>query len=286
MHVRTLGRRMLSRKGIGIWLTGLVLLGLACCSKATVSKEGALQHINSERKIHVGYIVFPPAVTKNLKTGDLGGHHVAAIREIARLANWHIDFVETDWSTFPAELSSGRIDVSIAPTFITVPRANSVAFTRPLFFAGNSAIVRLNDTRFTSIQSFDRDGVTIAVTQGEAGHEYARANFKKAKLLVFSGSDQSLAFQNVINGRADAALGDAYMTAKFAKQYQESVRDLFAANPYNLTPVAWAVRQGDIDLLNFLNGSLEALDYQGKLQEFEDASGAHWLHLKKEWVQH
>ncbi|HEX3556379.1 MAG TPA: ABC transporter substrate-binding protein [Thermoanaerobaculia bacterium] len=258
---------------------------LGCSQEQAGLGRSTLDRINSTHKLRVGYIVFPPTVTKDPNSGELRGHHVAAIREIARLSNWQLEFVETDWSTFPAGLAAGRFDVSIAPTFVTIPRAEAVAFTRPLFFAGNSALVRKTDNRFSSIETLDREGITIAVTQGEAGHEYAKANFKKAKLLVFSGSDQSLAFQNVLTGRADVALGDAYVTAQFAKQHEDAVRDLFATKPYNLTPVSWAVRPGDLVFLAFLNSSLDALDYQGRLQEFESDAGAHWLHLKKDWEQ-
>jgi ABC-type amino acid transport substrate-binding protein len=130
--------------------------------------------------------------------------------------------------------------------------------------------------------SISKPETRVAVTQGEAGDEYAKANFKKAKITSFPGSNQSAAFQAVVAGRADIALGDAYATAKFAKANAQ-VKDLFADKPYNLTPVSWAVKKGDDKLLNFLNSSIEALDYQGRLREFEQKAGANWLHTKKVW---
>ena len=263
----------------------ILLLNLASCTRtlSPSSNASTLEQISAAGKLKIGYIVFPPAVTKNPSTGELGGHHVEAIKEIARLSNWKLEFVETDWAGFAAGLNSRRFDASIAPTFVTVSRASSVYFTRPLFFAGNSAIARINETRFTNIESIDRPGITVAVTQGEAGDEYAKANFKKAKITKFSGSDQSLAFQAVISGRADVALGDAYVTSQFVKANSKQVKDLFAESPYNLTPVSWAVRRGDDELLNFLNSSLDAFDYQGRLLEWERKAGANWLHTKKLW---
>jgi polar amino acid transport system substrate-binding protein len=122
-------------------------------SHDTGQSQSALDRIKATREINVGYIVFPPTVTKDLNTGQLAGHFVATMREIAKQAGWKVNFVETDWAGFPAALSSKRIDVSIAPTFVTIPRALTVAFTRPLFYAGNSAIVRADDTRFGDIYS-------------------------------------------------------------------------------------------------------------------------------------
>jgi ABC-type amino acid transport substrate-binding protein len=243
----------------------------------------SLARISETKTIRVGYIVFPHCIIKDVQNQNISGHHVATIEEIAKQAGWKVEYTETSWSTFPAGLATGQFDVSIAPTFVTTPRALSVSFTRPLFYAGNSAIVKKGETRFSTIQSIDQPNITVAVTEGEAGHEYAKANFKQAKLIIHSGSDQSLTFQDVLSGRADVALGDAYVSAQFAKQHPEQITDLFAASPYNLTPVSWAVKQGDSELVQFLNASIESLETQGKLLEFEKTAGAHWLHLKKEW---
>src|SRR5262245_4213429 len=109
------------------------------------ARESAFSRIDKTKTLRVGYIVFPPCVTKDASTQKIGGHFTAAIEEIARSAGWNIEYVEADWATFPAGLSSGRFDVSISPTFVTVPRALAVSFTRPLFYAGNSAIVRVGE---------------------------------------------------------------------------------------------------------------------------------------------
>ncbi|MGH9425411.1 MAG: substrate-binding periplasmic protein, partial [Terriglobia bacterium] len=146
------------------------LAGLPACGEVGGSRdnESALGRVEKTEVLKVGYIVFPPAITRDPNTNKLGGHFVATIEEIARQSGWRLEYVETTWADFPAGLAADRFEVSIAPTFVTIPRARSVAFTRPLFYAGNSAIVRRDDTRFTDIMSFDRPGITIAVTQGEA----------------------------------------------------------------------------------------------------------------------
>lgn len=263
----------------------IFLLG---CSESSRNRQDVrgpdtFTRVVTTKKLRAGYIVFPPVITKDVATGELDGHFVATIKEIARQAEWDLEFVESDWATFSAGLASNRFDVSIAPTFVTIPRAMSVAFTRPLFYAGNSAIVRSSETRFSTVDSLDQADVTIAVTQGEAGHEYATANFKNAKLIVHPGADQTLTFHDVLTGRADAALGDAYVTSQFAKLHSDKVKDLFAQKPYNLTPVSWAVQRGDSGILQFLNSAIDSLDSTGYLKKFEDAAGAHWLHVKREW---
>jgi ABC-type amino acid transport substrate-binding protein len=278
----TVGRYLL----IGLSLLVAISLSLTSCnstSSGSVASSSTLDKITASNKAKIGYLVFPPTITKNTTTKELGGHNVDTIREIAKVNKWELEFVETDWAGFTSGLDTGRFDISIVPTFVTIPRAMSVYFTQPMFFAGNSAIIRATEARFTSLASIDKAGVTIAVTQGEAGDEYAKANFKNAKVTAFPGGDQSAAFQAVAAGRADIALGDAFATAQFTKANTAKVKDLFANDPYNLTPVSWAVKKGDDKMLNFLNSSLESLDYQGRLREWEKKAGANWLHLKKTW---
>lgn len=273
---------------IAFSLALIVLVSLTACIKNTtqqssnITSKSILENISANGKVKIGYLVFPPTITKNPNNGELGGHLIETIKEIARLNKWSTEFIETDWTGFATGLESSRFDISVVPTFVTVPRALSVYFTRPLFYGGNSAVTKTNEARFTTLESIDKPNVTVAVTQGEAGDEYVKANFKKAKILRFSGGDQSLAFQSVVAGRADIALGDAYVTSAFAKANPQ-VKDLFASVPYNLTPVSWAVKKGDNEMLSFLNSSLDALDYQGRLIELEKKAGANWLHIKKVW---
>jgi polar amino acid transport system substrate-binding protein len=248
-------------------------------------KSTTVEEIKARGVLRVGYINFPPAVFRDVNTGHVRGHFVLAVEEIARQMGVRCEYTEATWATFAAGLETGRFDISIAPTFSTIPRAMAVSFTRPLMYVGNSAIVRRgHEARFKSIKDIDHDGIMVAVTQGEAGDEYAEQNIKKAKLLVQSQGNQSLTFSQVLVGRADIALGDAYATKEFATAHPQDAVDLFAESPYNLTAVCWAVRSGDTDFLQFVNAALDVLDSTEKLKEYEAAYGAHWLHVERHWV--
>lgn len=271
----------------------LVSLFVISCDQSTTSRQpsvqanasmgaSTLQRVKKAGVLHVGYIVYPPTVQKDPNTGAVTGHYIDTVEEIARQMGVKVEYHEAEWGTFVAGLKSAQFDLSIAATYRTIPRAQEVAFTRPLMYVGNSVIVKAGETRFSSITDFNREGITIAVTQGEQGHEYARLNLPKATLKVLSAADQSLAFTEVSTGRADAALGDSWACKQFASHHAE-VKDLLAENPYNLTPVGWAVRYDDPAWLEFINTSLDALESTGKLREFETKYDAHWLHPKMTW---
>jgi polar amino acid transport system substrate-binding protein len=271
---------------VSSFLTSITLIfaGLLICQASQAAeKESTLQRIIRNGAIDVGYIEYEPTVKKDPNTGKLSGHFVDTIEFIAKQADLKVKYHEETWATFVAGLQSGRYDLSIAATFATIPRAKGVAFTRPLIWVGNSIIVKRGETRFKDVMELDRPGVTVAVTSGEAGSEFAKNNFTKCSVKVLPGPDQSLTFSEVSSGRADAALGDAYATKKFAAEHQE-IQDLLATHPYNLTPASWAVRHEDQDLLNFINTGIQFCDTTGKLEEFEKRTNAHWQHPRQDWV--
>jgi polar amino acid transport system substrate-binding protein len=232
--------------------------------------------------MRVGYVVYPPTVVKNPNTGELSGHFVDAARFIADVMKVRVQFVEATWSTFVAGLQSGQFDLSIAATYRTIPRATAVAFTTPIIYIGNGAIVRRGDTRFRSLSDFDKPAITIAVAQGEASHEYALQHLPTAHLTVLSTADLSQPLTEVIAGRADVGLADAWTTAQFAAKHPEVV-DLFAGQPYDLTPVGWAVRQNDTEFLNFVNTAVDYLISTGRMRDWERKYGAHWVYPKVTW---
>lgn len=267
-----------------MFLALLALTMVVSCGQQRAPERGAdsFMKIKKERLITVGYMVAPPFVVRDPDSGRLSGTFVDTLNEITREMEVKVEFVEVTLATFVAGLESKKFDLSIAPTFTTIPRAKSVAFTRPLLALGNSAIVRKGDERFKTLHDIDREGIVVAVTQGEQGYEYAKTHFKKAKLKILSVGDQALTFSEVLASRADVALGDAWFTAKFAATHPEA-RDLFAEKPYNVTPVAWAVRYSDLALLTFVNTCLDYLDSTGKLEEIDRKYDVKWLRPKKVW---
>jgi ABC-type amino acid transport substrate-binding protein len=243
-----------------LFAIGMIVLTGSCNnpknSHNMTKNVGTFSQIKKTGIMRVGYIVFPPFVIQDPNTKELSGTFVDTIKEISEQMEVEVEWQEATWSTFIAGLQSKKFDISIAPTFSTISRAKSVAFTTPLIAAGNSAIVKKGDDRFKTIQDFDKQGIVVAVTQGEQGHEYAKTNFKNAEIKVLSGGDQNLTFSEVMAGRADVALGDFWIVKQFTSQHPE-LHDLFADAPYNITPIAWAVRYEDQSLLTFLNTSLE-----------------------------
>jgi ABC-type amino acid transport substrate-binding protein len=270
---------------LGIAVVVLLLVQLnhwrtsSASEQPPVPVEDSLAQILKTGVMKVGYIDYPPAVIKDPNTGQLSGEFVDIARYIGSQLNVKVEFQEASWSTFITGLQTHQYDISIAPTYIEVSRAANVAFTQPIAYLGNSAGVRKSDPRFVNVKSpmdFDQPDIVVAVVQGEAADLYVKEHFTKAKILELSGSDLTAPLTLVANGQADVGLTDAYVTKTFVAQNSE-IRDVFANDPYDISPMSWAVRPDDYRLLNFLNNSLVYLESTGKVEEWQQKYHATWM---------
>lgn len=241
-----------------------------------VKIKSTIEKIKERKIIRVGYVAYPPTVVKDPNSGLPSGHFIDAIEYVADSLGVKTEYHEDTFAGFTASLNSDKFDVAVAALYRTIPRAAQVAFTRPIIYIGNGAIVRKGDVRFKNVASLNQKGVRLAVAQGEASHEYAKAHFQNANLTVLSTSDLSMPMLEVVAGRADVGLADAWSTAQFAAR-ESSVEDLFATAPYDLTAVGWAVKPSDLEFLQFLNTTLDYLESTGRMSQWEAKYDAHWV---------
>jgi ABC-type amino acid transport substrate-binding protein len=247
-----------------------------------------LARVLKEKRLRVGYINSPPMNFPNPQTGEREGLFIDIVSAIVNELDPSIQvtYEETTWADFAAALNSGRIDLSIVGTFTTIPRAKVVSFTRPLMYSGRSVIIRKGDTRFSAEKGpmqFDRPDIKIGVADGEGSHEFVRTHFKNQQnLIVFSGGDLSECLTAVSAGQVDVGMSDALRTERYSKAHQE-VTDLYADKPYDLTPVAWAVRHDDVTWREFLNTAIDLFEAQGKLEEFEKRYDYRWVQPVREF---
>jgi polar amino acid transport system substrate-binding protein len=246
---------------------GLVLGWTMAAAEAQV-----MDRIVSDKKVKIGFIPSPPSTIKDPKTGDLSGFYIDAVRLIFKTANIEPVFVETTWGNFVTGLQSGQFDLSIAGTFATVPRAAAVEFTKPVSYLGYSAVVKKGETRFHDIADFNRPDIKIAVIQGGASVEYAKENFPKAQLSTLATGNLLAPFVEVTAGRADVGIEDAWQARRYSVEHPE-VTDLFAGRPYNVLPIAWSVKRGNTDLLNFMNTAIDWLMINDRFQKIATAYG-------------
>jgi len=249
-----------------------MLAALAVPASVQPASAQVMDRILKERTIKIGYIPSPPGTIKDPASGEVKGFYVEGVRYIFKTIGVEPVFVETTWANFAAGLQSGQFDLSMAGTFATIQRAAAVEFTKPIHYLGYSAIVKKGDERFKTLADFNKEGIKIAVVQGGAGQEYVKESFPKATVVALGTGNLTAPFIEVSSGRADVGIEDAWQARRYASQ-QPGVTDLFQENPYNLLPIAWSVKRGNQDLINFMNTSIDFMLLTGRWERMANVYG-------------
>ena len=248
-------------------------------------EKSTFDNILEKDEITVCYMTWPPSVIKDPNTGKLSGFIIDIFEEVVKDADLKVKYTESTWGGFPADLNTGKCDAAVAGIYPTIGRSTSVSFTRPFFYAGNGGVVKAGETRFKTVEDLNKEGVKIAVIQGEYGHIYSQKYLPKATLVVLEkGSDNTAPLVAVSSGQADAGLIMSDVVSEYVKLHPE-VKDLFSDQPYSTTPIVWATRQNDQELLNFLNNGIDYLKSVGFLDATaKKYSPVGWYGLKQEYV--
>jgi polar amino acid transport system substrate-binding protein len=256
------GRTTILQLGVG------AILSLCVAMSAEPSAARTLQEILSSKKIRLGTIPYPPMTQLDSKTGKYSGLWIDGPKFMFEQLGIESEFVETKWATFPSALQSNQFDVFVGGSFATPRRAAAVDFSRPVMFMGHSVTIRKESAeKFKSMADLDKPGVTIATVLGTSGHEYMKQNFKHATIRALDTGDLTQDSLEVLAGRADAALQDAFKIAQVVARHPGRLLDLFSDNPFYVLPIAYALASGNRELLQLVNTSLEWMESSGKWQE-------------------
>lgn len=255
-------------------LTAAVVALASAAAPTASAKE--MQDIAKAKVFNIGVIPYPPDIIKDPASGEYKGVFVEAINHVCAEIKVECNFKEFTWGTFVAGIQARQIDLSIATTYATIPRAMAVNFSRPIYFLGYKAVARAeNADRFQNLDSLNDPGVSIAVCQGCGQHDWVQKNAPKAKLRVVK--TEEAAMLEVVAGKADVGVG-ASAAVNYALASQSVLQPVLGGRIYSKNQVAWAMHKEDQDILNFINVAIGQLISTGLMVELAEKYEAQWLH--------
>lgn len=247
----------------------LTLAGVAALTMLTGlpsiahAKTPNLDKINQRGVLRVGMSTFVPWAMRD-KQGELVGFEVDVARRLAKDSGWQVDIVPTAWDGIIPALLANKFDVIIGGLSITPERAKSVLFSEPYSHSGIQIAVNKNrKPNVTEFADLNSRRTTIAARRGASTVAVARETFPKARILQFD--DDAQAFQELLNGNADAVI------ASTPKPEQEAIKNsdlLYLPFKQRLSQgdEAFAVRLGEQDKTDFFNQWIAARTADGWLQ--------------------
>lgn len=244
------------------------LLGCGQAPQQAESKEAApqtsqLETILKRGTIKVGFDTFKPWAMKD-KNGDYVGFEIEVAKKLAADMGVKVEFVPTKWSGIIPALLTGKFDIIIGGMTITPVRNLKVNFSTPYEFAGMSIVAnRETAGGRTTLAEFNTPDTTIAVRLGTTAAEAAKNFLPDAKKVFFDEESQTI--QELLNKRAHAVVATNPLPFNLAKEYTDKLY-LPLSEDFTKEPIAFAVRKGDLDFLNWLNNWVSVTMSKGWLQ--------------------
>lgn len=250
------GTRWRHRALAGLAAATLAFVPLCATSAPSSTLERILDRGELRVGLEAGYMPFEMLDRK----GNIIGFDVDLARLMARYMGVKLKLVNTQWDGIIPALLTDKFDLLMGGMTITPERNLQVNFADPYIVIGQSVV--LNKRLANNVKSVsDLDDPKYIVTSkiGTTGEIATRRFLSKAQIKTFdSEADAAL---EVRNGRAAAFIYDLPFNAIYAARYANQVTHL--KEPFTRESLAWAVRKGDPDFLNWLNNFLRHIRDDG-----------------------
>ena len=163
-------------------------------------------------------------------------------------------FVRQDWEGLIPALRAGRFDAIVSSMSITGKRRRLVAFTERYYSSG----VRFVARKGSGFDPEDPAGRTVGAMRATIASDWLEDNRSKfAGIRLYT--DQEALYRALIEGRVDAAFGDALGFWKWLGS-PEGAGFAYAGDPYRLDEgIGIAVRKEDDALRRRLNRAIRAI---------------------------
>lgn len=229
----------------------------ACTTTQPQTAPTAPQAAPAGKPLRVGINpTMPPIAFK--EGGKLSGIEPDLGRGFAQHLGRPVEFVELAWVDLLPALQRGRVDVVMSGMSITPERTTIVDFTPAYLTSGLTVVLRRDQE--TALGYFFNEKVKLGVKPGTTGEFYVQQQHPRNPVKRYR--DPREAAEAIRKGNIEVFFIDAPVAWYLAGQY-ESAGLTATTSLLTTESLAWAVRKGDVPLLDSATEYLELIRQNG-----------------------
>jgi polar amino acid transport system substrate-binding protein len=267
-------RRLLFALLVAVFVGSLTLGSAMALTTEDIAKTSALEEIQKRGELLVGLEAgYQPFEMQDAK-GNIVGFDVDMAYEMGKAifgegGEKKVKIINTAWEGIIPALMTHKFDIIMSGMTVLQERNLKINFCQPCYYIGQCLLIQRKDKeKYKSYHDLNRKGVIVTSKLGVTGAFTAEKLLPNATLRLFKMEGEG-ALQ-VANGLADAFIYDEPQVRVFAAMYRDKTVGLY--EPLTYEPLAWAIRKGDPDFLNWLNNFLAQVRGDGR-----------WDQLKEKW---
>ncbi len=241
-----------------------------------LAKKSTIESILKRGELRVGFESGYVPFEMTNKKGKFIGFDMDFARRLAKVMGVKFVPINTAWDGIIPALMTDKFDIIMGGMTITQGRNLKINFVNPYIVVGQTIL--LNKKHAGEVKDYwDLNNPKYIVTSrlGTTGEQAIKKYIPNATYKAFESEAE--AGLEVINGKADALVYDLPFCG-FLYASQGRGKTVFLDTPFTYEPLAWAIKKGDPDFLNFLNNFLR----QSKGDGFYDKLYKKWI-IGTEW---
>ena len=211
---------------------------------------------------------YPPFELTHPADRQREGMMLDVVRWLAVELGFQPQFVDMSFLKAQEAVQEGRADV-LTSLFHSEQRATRFSFTQPLFAVPASIFIRAEQTNITTLE--DLQDKIVAMQKGDFAQEFLES--KGIRCTILSTEDFAEATDRVIDGQADAVIGDEQIVLYHLHSHRLGDRIKKTGPTLYIGNNCMATRLDNAGLIAILNKGIDTAKRTGVL----DKIGKKWL---------
>jgi polar amino acid transport system substrate-binding protein len=243
----------------------IILLLVGLCLMLTqgtaLAGDSALDTIQKNGELRVGFDSGYIPFEMTSKKGRFIGFDIDLAKAMAKAMKVKFVPVNTDFDGIIPALLTNKFDIIISGMTATQERNLQINFADPYFYAGQAVLMNSKHKgTITSYRQFNDSKFKVVSKLGTTGEMAVKRLLPKAQYKSFE--KEADAALEVMNGNADAYIYD-YPVLKQIMQKQGSNNLVMLEERFTYEPLAFGIKRGDSDFLNWLNNFMRQIRNDG-----------------------
>ncbi len=242
---------------------GFLASGLAFADDIELAKKSTIEDILKAGELKVGFESGYMPFEMTDKSGGFVGFDVDMAKEMAKAMGVKFVPVNTAWDGIIPALLTKKFDIIMSGMTVTQERNLKINFADPYIVVGQTVIInKKHEGKIKSYKDLNDAKYIVTSKLGTTGEQSVKRLIPKAQYKSFE--EEVTAAMEVVAGKADAFVYDLPFCVVFMAQQGGTGQLVFLDKPFTYEPLAWAVRKGDPDFLNWLNNFLAQVKNDGR----------------------
>ena len=256
----------------------LASLLLSACAMSGLAHAGMVDDAVKRGTLRVGMDpTYMPFEMTN-KRGEIIGFEVDLLKAMAKAMGVKLELVSTSYDGIIPALLTDKFDMIGSGMTVTQERNLRVNFPEPFIVVGQTLLIRKElQGEIKSYKDLNDAKYRITSKVGTTGEMVAKKLIAKAKYSGFDNEQEAV--MDVVNGKADAFIYDApYNVVAVSKVGAGKL--VFLDEPFTFEPLAFGLKKGDYDSLNWINNWLNQIKHDGTYERIHTK----WF-KKNDWLK-